>query len=123
MNPPKQVIQATLTIYKGLPFAQLFLYQTAEGYAVDLTGKKARLQLRLSADSLDPALYDFSTDNGKIQLGNGTIHIDGMTELETADFDWQQAVGHLVIEEVVDEPRPLAFFLFNVQSVTTGVPV
>ena len=122
MNPAKQVVQATLVIYKGLPFSQTFLYQTSEGRPVDITGKKARLQLRSSPDN--PAvLYDFSTDNGKISCNLGEIRIFGMTDVETAEFDWVQAVGHLVVEEIAGKPLPLAYLLFNVQPTTTGVPL
>lgn len=123
MNPPKQTIHATLTIYKGLPFSQLFLYQTEEGRPVDITGKKARLQLRLSAESADPPLYEFSTANGKIITGKGTFRILGMTDVDTAAINWKQAVGHFVIEEIAGEPRPLIYLLFNALPVTSGVPL
>jgi hypothetical protein len=52
----------------------------------------------------------------------GTIDLLGMTALETADCDWAQAVGHLVVEETLGKPLPLAYLLFNVQPCTSGVP-
>lgn len=121
MKPASQRPDATLTIYRGLPFRQKFLYQTVEGGSIDLIGKKARLELRSAADALT-VLYEFSTANGKIVAAPGSLTIQGMTDLETAAFDWQQAVGHLVLEEVTGKPLPIAYLLFNVLNCTTGVP-
>lgn len=122
MIAPKEVAQANFSIYRGLPFTQMFRYETATGTKVDLTGKKAELTLRATVDSLD-ILYTFSTANGKIVLGNGSILIQGLSEVESAAFDWNQAVGHLIIEEIVGRPAPIALFLFNVRNPTSGVPL
>ena len=122
MRAPVENVAATLVIYRGLPFEQEFLYQDADGYPVDLTGMKGSLTLRRAIDDVEE-LYTFSTFNGKMILANGSIRLIGMNDVETAEFPAEQAVGHLVVEEVVGNPLPLAFFLFNVRPVTTGVPL
>ena len=119
----RQVVQTTLPIYRGLPWSQLFLYQEADGRNIDLTGKKAVLDLKASVDDADPPLYSFSTANGKITLGMGTIQVDGMTEAETAAFTWDKAVGHLVVEEIAGQAKPFAFIVFPVVDCTSGVPL
>lgn len=118
----RQLVQATLPIYRNLPWSQLFLYVDPDGRNIDLTGKKAVLDLRASPED-GTILYTFSTANGKITMGMGTILVNGMTAAETAAFDWDRAVGHLVVEEISGDAQPFAYLLFPVLDSTSGVPL
>lgn len=121
LNVKSPLPQTTLTIWKGLPFARKFAYSNLNGTPIDLTGKAIRCQLRAKVAD-NTVLYEFSTANGKILVGNGFFELTGLTAGESAAFTWDDAVGDVVIEEVDNVYTPVMRCRFVVVPTTTGVP-
>lgn len=121
----KQVVNARFDIYKGLPFYQKLFYRSQNDGAIDTTDWIGLLQLKADVNS-EAVLYTWSTSpeagEGEIVLGDGFIELKGPTDEETDAFEWEQAVGHLVIGPTQDKVAPIAFFAFDVKPSTTGVP-
>lgn len=122
LNVKAPLPQTTITIWKGLPFQKKFLFQGENRMPIDLTGKKIRCQVKAKIGDAS-ALYDFSTANGKITVGNGEFTLTGLTAVESAGFTWDDAVGDIVIEEATGVYTPVFRCRFVVASTTTGVPL
>lgn len=87
-----------LTIYQGATFHKRFIWQSASGSPIDLTGCTARMQVR--AKVTDPAvLIELTTEDGGLTLGGAT----GTIDLEISDEDtrvitsWKGGVWDLLI--------------------------
>lgn len=93
------VFKVNLTILKGSTFSRLVTWKTGSpALPVDLTGCKARMQVRAEIDSPD-VLAEFTTEDGGIILGNtaGTIEYAILTATESAAIDWESGVYDLEI--------------------------
>jgi hypothetical protein len=96
------VFKVKLTILKGSTFSQLVTWSTGEtaetATPVDLTGCKARMQIRPDIES-STVLEEFTTEDGGIELGGtaGTIRFAILNATETAAIDWDGGVYDLEI--------------------------
>ena len=115
------VFKVKLTILKGSTFSQLVTWSTypypvkvvngrvikvstglpapdIDKVFVDLTGCKARMQIRPDIDS-STVLEEFTTEDGGIILGGtaGTIRFAILDATETAAIDWDGGVYDLEI--------------------------
>ena len=120
MKAPRQAVDVTFTIFRGLPFHQKFLYNTPSGAKVDLTTNRAALTIKELADAPEE-LFSLSTEYGMITMGDGFFEFNVPADV-TVDFQWDQGVGHFVIRESPDEANPLFYVLFQVQESTTRMP-
>lgn len=90
-----------LKIEQGATFSDEVVWRTGATPAsitpVDLTGCKARAQVRSDIDSSD-VLLEMTTENGRIVLGgvSGGIHIT-IDAATTAAFQWESGVYDLEI--------------------------
>ena len=91
-----------LTLQVGARFYKKFLWKDKDsGTPIDLTGYKAHMQARDSANS-DTALLTLSTEaitkDGTITLGgvNGTIELEVLASALTA-IDWKNATYDLMV--------------------------
>lgn len=96
------VFKVKLTILKGSTSSQLVTWSTGAtaetATPVDLTGCRARMQIRPDIDS-STVLVEFTTENGGIVLGGatGTIEFGIMSATETAALTWDSGVYDLEI--------------------------
>ena len=90
-----------LEIDQGATFDKKFTWKTgtkANAVPVDLTGCKARAQVREEIDS-DVVLLDLTTENDRIVLGGPTGEIRILiSATDTAALQWTGAVFDLEIE-------------------------
>jgi hypothetical protein len=73
-------------IEQGSVFTLDLIYKDGDGVPIDLTGYRARMQMRQKFASPDPPLLDLTTENGAITLGGATgeIHVEAISELTAA---------------------------------------
>lgn len=76
-------VNENLTLYQGETFRHRFKYQNTDGTAVDISGCTARMQVRASADAVDPPLLDLTTVNGRLVI-SGTL---GLIDVVVAAAD------------------------------------
>lgn len=101
----------TLQIYQGATLDERRVWKSGasreSARPVDLTGAKARMQVRSSVDS--PAvLLELTTENGRIRLGgpSGAIELH-LSAQETAAIEWESGVHDLEIEFAGGQVRRL----------------
>ena len=60
---------------QGATFSRVFTWKDSDGVPIDLNGYSARMQLRSQIDSAGAAVFELTTENGRISLGGtaGTI--------------------------------------------------
>lgn len=82
-----------LTIDQGATFRKRFVWKSGSpATPVDLTGYKARMQIRAEVESPE-ALLTLTTENGGITLGGVTGEIDlYVSAVVTTGFDWTDGV-------------------------------
>lgn len=85
-----------IMIEQGSVFTLDLIYKDAEGAVINLTGWHARMQIRASYASPDPAILSFTDEDGSIVLGGalGTIHIEAPATT-TADITIKKGVYDL----------------------------
>lgn len=94
--------KVNLVIEQGATFDQTFTWMSGASretaVPVDLTGCKARAQIRAEIDSPD-VLLELTTENGRILLGGpaGTIRLL-VGAADTAAIDWDAGVYDLEVE-------------------------
>lgn len=118
-------IKQNLRIYQGATFCHRWTWRsgTTPGNAtpVDLTGCKARMQVRPEVSS-GVVLLAASTDDGRIRLGGvaGTIELY-LHDEETANLSFEYGVYDLEIEFANGEVRRLFYGSVNLSpEVTRG---
>ena len=108
-----------LRIRQGATFRKNFLWKSPKGVPIDLTGCKARMQVREEVESL-AFLVELTSENGRITLGGsaGTIqlHLDPAT---TAGFAWDSGVYDLEIEHPNGDVTALAYGSVSVAKEVT----
>lgn len=87
-----------LSINQGATYPKRLRWRAPSGAPIDLTGCKARMQLRSEVDS-PLVLLELTTENGRILLGGteGTIDLL-ISAADTAAIAWESAVWDLEIE-------------------------
>jgi hypothetical protein len=60
---------------QGATFTRVIVWKDSNGVPIDVSGYSARMQLRSQVDSAGGAVFEFTSDNGRISLGGtaGTI--------------------------------------------------
>ena len=60
---------------QGATFSRVITWKDSDGVPIDLNGYSARMQLRSQIDSAGAAVFELTTENGRISLGGtaGTI--------------------------------------------------
>lgn len=87
-----------LIIRQGTTFHERWMYTTSSGVPIDLTGCRARLQVR--GRVTDPAaLIELTTENGGITLGGaaGTIELDISEEATRIITTWKGGVWDFML--------------------------
>ncbi|WP_120967060.1 hypothetical protein [Comamonas sp. lk] len=111
-----------LQINQGATFVDRVIWRTGATKAtlapVDLTGCRARAQVRSDIDSPD-VLLEMTTENGRIVLGgpSGEIHIT-IDAATTAAFQWESGVYDL---EIIFPNGQVTRFLEGGVTVSKGV--
>lgn len=110
-----------LTIPQNAGFDETYFW-TADGVAVDLTGCTARMQLRRTFDSPDPALLTISTtpnaNGSKIVLGG----VAGSVELVISPIDTALLSGTGVYDVLITyATTAVQRFMAGTFNVTPGV--
>ena len=89
-----------ITIEQGATFVFNLTWKDSLGSPVDLTGYKARMQVR-TKHSAPVALLDLSTDEGSITLGGATGQINCRAEAtETTGMPAKTGVYDLELEDI-----------------------
>lgn len=87
------------TIYQGATFRKRLRWSVkAAGVPIDLTGCKARMQVRAEVESTE-VLLELTTENGGITLGGAAGTIDlYIGAIDTAVIAWESGVFDLEIQ-------------------------
>ena len=108
-----------LTIDQGSTFVKVFTWKTGTAKTiVDITGYRARLQMRRNYDSA--TIIELTSENGKIALGGtaGTIQIT-LTDAETSALRNTQGVWDLEMISGSGVVRRLLAGIFSVSREVT----
>jgi hypothetical protein len=89
---------------QGATFSRQLTWNDSAGSAVNLTGYTGRMQLRSYVEASGAAVFDFTTENGRITLGGtaGTIILSaaatalGAVEAATYVYDLELVSGSVV---------------------------
>ncbi len=122
MPPAKETVLGYLTLYRGLPFEQTLLYTTAAGGKIDLSD--ANIKAVVMADVDDPdgeELFTWTTDDGSIVGGNGSMTFKITDPATIEAFDWGEGVMHVVVQQPGQVPKVVTFLGVLVQNSTTDM--
>lgn len=97
---------------KGKTLKPVFYYLSPANAVIDLTGYTARMQVRLDTTSVDPPIWDLTTENAGLAIVTGTATLaDGTTVLlaqgiklnvtatQTAAVTWDKAIFDIELIE------------------------
>lgn len=113
-----------IQISKGARLYKKYLWNDSDGNPINLTGKKARVQVRES-DMSATVLMTMSTEAGEspegvITLGNGTIefYVPGTT---TETLTWEKGIYDLKIYTTADDADEIFEGIMTVEAGATSV--
>lgn len=123
MTPAKEKAARYLTIYRNLPWTYTLAWLDSADRRINLTGWGAKLVVKESLEDDAVVLHTFTTADGSIVLGNGTIEFKIPLAATTTAFTWREGVGHLVLQAPAGQPTVQSLFVLVVQNSTTDTPV
>jgi len=114
-----QPASLNLTVYKGSTFSQLIQWKTGEpAVAVDLTGFKARMQIRKTANSSE-ILDSLTTENGRMSIyapTEGRLRFD-ISASQSSGYEFNSAMYDI---EVVSSDNETVYRIL--QGCVSAVP-
>lgn len=87
-----------ITVVQAATFSLPLFFVDNDGDIIDLTGWTARMQIRQTIESEDPALVDLTTENGGIlvDVGAGSMTVI-ITPYQTSNLEPMSAVYDLFV--------------------------